>query len=56
MECFGVPGLRPNWSLQTKMSGVLVKGRLWAAEKALVCRATGEVNQELIFVTPRAAL
>ena len=34
------------------MSRVLVKGRLWAAEKALDCRATGEVNQELIFVTP----
>ena len=56
MECFGAPGLRPNWSLHTKMSGVLVKGRLWATEKALDLRAIGEVRSELIFVTPWAAL
>lgn len=60
MECFGVPGLMPDWSIQTKESedfiscaGVLSKGRTrgrtWGVRETCSQRLQGKSYQEFIF-------
>lgn len=54
MDCFGVPGLSLDWSIQTKKRGGfvrlqvgsvlskgLIRGRLWVAGKELITRVVG---------------
>lgn len=57
MECLGVPGLRPDWSNQTKksrvlvnFSGVLPRGSQEEGPGRCGRRVLGESYQELTFI------